>query len=197
MAQGPCDWTETTRPARTMAQSGPVQQEYGATVIGVGAISGYCFDNYLQPCGRRVPGDEPGLTLAVASMGDAITGINRADTASEIRHGNIARTIGRRAGSVRRSETCSDRREPTLPDTGTARCPSPSAVHLRLVEPSCAESAPRRGTDSALTRARIHPGSPLARGNKKRAVPSGLNCKGESVPHRGTDYAPSRRFAVK
>jgi len=75
-----------------MAQPGPVQQEHGETVIGVGAISGYCFDNYLQPCGRRVSGDVSGLVLAFASMGDAITGINRADTASEIRHGNVART---------------------------------------------------------------------------------------------------------
>ena len=95
MAQGPCDWTKTPCPARTLAQPGPVHQEYGATVIGVGAISCYCFDKYLQPCGRRFPGDESGLALAVASLGDAITGINRADTASEIRHSNVARTIGR------------------------------------------------------------------------------------------------------
>jgi len=75
-----------------MAQSGPVQIEHGATSIGVGATSRYCFDNYLQPCGRRVAGDESGLALALASMGNAITGINRADTASEIRPGNLART---------------------------------------------------------------------------------------------------------
>jgi hypothetical protein len=50
-----------------MAQSGPVQQEYGATVISIGAISGYCFDNYLQPFGRRLSGDEAGFG-ALASI---------------------------------------------------------------------------------------------------------------------------------
>ena len=69
MAQGPCDWTKTLRPARAMAQSGPVQQEYGATVIGVGAISGYCFDNYLQPFGRRLSGDEAGVGARFHELG--------------------------------------------------------------------------------------------------------------------------------
>ena len=41
--------------------------DIGATNIGVGAISRYCFDKYLQPCGRRLSGDETGFG-ALASI---------------------------------------------------------------------------------------------------------------------------------
>ena len=42
-------------------------------------------DEYLRPCGHRLSGDESGFSGALASKADAFTGINRADTASEIR----------------------------------------------------------------------------------------------------------------
>jgi hypothetical protein len=50
-----------------MAQPGLVLSEHGETVIGVVAISRYCFDKYLQPCGRRLSGDETGFG-ALASI---------------------------------------------------------------------------------------------------------------------------------
>ncbi len=39
-------------------------------------------DEDLQPCGRRLAGDEAGLGTRVSELGDAVTGINRADSAS-------------------------------------------------------------------------------------------------------------------
>jgi len=119
----------------------------------------------------------PVLALAFTSL-DAITGINRADTASEMRCFDAPRTRRRRRSSVPGQGNPPWPRPP-LRVAGMARLPAPSPARLDTIWPLyILESVPRRGTDSILTRTESCPCGALPRGNEKRAAPSQRNCKG-------------------